>query len=87
MPGQREASSGGESAVPNYLTEHLYVAARARAFELADTGRFDAWPELAKALALEGHGAIELERLAQDRAAQVLLTLRLLAAKASRDER
>lgn len=65
----------------NYLLEHLFVAARARAYQLADTGRFARWPDLAGALALEGHAQIDIERLASDRGAQVLLVLRMLAAK------
>jgi hypothetical protein len=78
MASARDASSGGDMAVRNYLLEHLYIAARERAYKLADTGRFRAWPQLAEALALEGHGKTEVERLAGDRVVQVLLTLRIL---------
>jgi hypothetical protein len=87
IASQLEASASEEIAVHNYLLEHRYVAARERAFQLADTGRFRSWPELAAALALEGHGNFEVERLAADRSGQVLLTLRLLAGRESREER
>jgi len=56
------------------LTPDPFFALRDRAYELADSGRFKAWAEIANTLETEGFVPSLIRRLDDDRLAVMMIT-------------
>jgi len=56
------------------MVEDPFFALRARAYDLADTGRYKSWAEVAKALQDEGGLATLISRLDRDAQSVMMLT-------------
>jgi hypothetical protein len=56
------------------MSDESFFALRARAYELADTGRFKRWDQIAYALQAEGFLPSLIARLNQDELAVIMIT-------------
>lgn len=56
------------------MSDDRFIALRARAYDLADTGRFKRWDEVAYALLAEGFPSDLITRLHQDGLAVMMIT-------------
>jgi hypothetical protein len=56
------------------MAEDLFFALRNRAYELAETGRFRQWDQVARALQAEGFIAALITRLHYDKFAVMMIT-------------
>ena len=64
--------SASENAEP--MSDESFFALRARAYDLADSGRFKHWNEIAYALQAEGFLPSLITRLDQDALAVMMIT-------------
>ena len=56
------------------MSDEAFFALRSRAYELADTGRYKQWSQIAYALLAEGFLAALITRLDQDALAVMMIT-------------
>lgn len=81
VPGTRRGTRFTSSRSRNVNADDPLPTLRHRAYQLADTGRFGAWDELASELGAEGVDQGLVRRLGYDRLFQLMLKSRMDAAR------
>lgn len=73
-PDQVARACRNSTVETRLMSDDPFIALRVRAYDLADTGRFRRWDEIAYALQAEGFPPALITRLHQDELAVMMIT-------------